>query len=389
MEHTWLLEFCKTDRQREVIAALIEHKTQVKAAQALKIGERGLRKHIKRVKGYAANKAVAPEHGLDRQVPDGYKLKGFSDMRTNGEGKPIWYKVDADKERQEEMMLEYIEYVTNDLKPIDLSYIAKPTQCDADLVNFIPLTDTHIGDWAAAEITGEDWDLDIAKSLIPKVVGRAISQAPKAQTGVLALMGDIAHFDSALQAETPHSRHHLDASGTLQTIAPVIADILTHCIGLMLASYNNVVIPIIKGNHDPAATIWLKTFLPRLFANEPRVSFLTDNLEYQAMTFGKVMIGITHGDKIKPDSAPLVFASEFPKLWGDTEFREFHLGDKHHEATKSVKKGVKTYQHTTMGARNRYPKGMGLSSDRELTVCTYHKDMGRVGTVTINAEMVR
>jgi hypothetical protein len=50
---------------------------------------------------------------------------------------------------------------------------------------------------------------------------------------------------------------------------------------------------------------------------------------FQKEKWGKVMLTFAHGDHVKRDKFAKLIASEQPKMWGETVFREVHTGDKH------------------------------------------------------------
>ena len=55
---TWkdLLQYCRTDRQREVVEACAKHGSASKAARALGIHKSSAQENVNRVKAYAARK---------------------------------------------------------------------------------------------------------------------------------------------------------------------------------------------------------------------------------------------------------------------------------------------------------------------------------------------
>ncbi|MGL5566177.1 MAG: hypothetical protein ACRDC4_10670, partial [Plesiomonas sp.] len=104
-----LLEFCQTDRQREVIA-LCEKMTIEKAAKELGINERNVYAMLKRVKALAAKRGHAPNQGIENKLPDGFGIDKISYLQGNGgEVKLKWVKASIDAEEQLAMMREVVE----------------------------------------------------------------------------------------------------------------------------------------------------------------------------------------------------------------------------------------------------------------------------------------
>jgi hypothetical protein len=99
------------------------------------------------------------------------------------------------------------------------------------------------------------------------------------------------------------------------------------------------------------------------------------------------MLGVHHGHKVKNEQLPLLFAAQFPQMWGETTKREIHCGHRHHRDEKEYN-GVTVIQHPTIAARDAYAARGGWIADRSVQSITYHKRFGQVGRVTICPEML-
>ena len=118
-----LLQFCKTERQREVISRGEEGISQRAIAKELGIAKSTIVSHLEAVKGHATRQGYSPEHDYTHPVPDGFTVKGVSTY-YNDEGKPVgqWVKSLSDKERQLELLIERMENSLDSVKPF------KPTK---------------------------------------------------------------------------------------------------------------------------------------------------------------------------------------------------------------------------------------------------------------------
>ncbi len=116
------------------------------------------------MKGKAAKQGHSPDHDMIHTVPDGFSVKGVSTY-YNDEGKPVgqWVKSASDKERQFEMLCERIELSLQDIEPFDPQ--AKPQGTDDNLLSLLTITDFHLGMYAYAAESGEDWDVKIARDV--------------------------------------------------------------------------------------------------------------------------------------------------------------------------------------------------------------------------------
>ncbi|WP_297803372.1 LysR family transcriptional regulator [uncultured Brevundimonas sp.] len=92
-----LANYATTDKQRECLAAVLEHGSQRAAAKALGIAQSGLNDHLKRLKAHAARKGYAPGH-FASGVPEGY-LQGKVTVQRNahGEVERTWERMSPDQ----------------------------------------------------------------------------------------------------------------------------------------------------------------------------------------------------------------------------------------------------------------------------------------------------
>jgi hypothetical protein len=99
------------------------------------------------------------------------------------------------------------------------------------------------------------------------------------------------------------------------------------------------------------------------------------------------MLGVHHGHKVKNEALPLLFAAQFPEVWGRTTKREIHCGHRHHRDEKEYNGGT-VVQHPTLAARDAYAARGGWIAERAAWAMTYHKAFGPVGRVCISPEML-
>ncbi len=85
------------------------------------------------------------------------------------------------------------------------------------------------------------------------------------------------------------------------------------------------------GNHSFVPEMMLCEVLKAWFKDCPDVSFMDSPADRQYLEWGKVGLGFCHGDKTKAPKSAMLFAAEAAKIWGRTEFREFHTGHYHVE----------------------------------------------------------
>ncbi len=237
------------------------------------------------------------------------------------------------------------------------------------------------------ETGGEDWDLAIAERTLTDCFLEMIATAPPAAVGIGNQLGDWLHFDS-LVPETPTSRHILDADGRFPKVVEAGVRVLRRVIDAALKRHESVRVYMHEGNHDPAASVWLRTLFAALYENETRVTVVNSPEVYLAYQHGDVMIGFHHGHLAKNQALPLLFAAKFPEIWGSTTAgRYIHVGHRHHVDEKEHP-GVNVIQHPTLAAPDAYAARGGWLSKRQASGITYHARFGEYRRTVIVPEMV-
>lgn len=379
-----LIQFCKTDRQREVIEAIIECGSQRKAGEKLGICKGTVTGIVDKVKRHAALLGHSPEHDMTHTVPDGYKVKGVSTLYSNGVVKAQWVKSSADDERRYQMMLEAVEALKEELPHY------KPIHCEAggnaDLLNVYVITDFHLGCKAWHEETGADWDMDIAENLLVNWFSTAISHAPMSELAILANIGDFMHWDG-MEAVTPQHKHILDADTRFQKLVRTAIRVIRKVINMLLKKHQKVHVLMADANHDPASGAWMRELLASVYQDEPRITVDTSADTYYCFEHGNTSLFFHHGHKRGIQDVDRVFAGKYRQVFGRTKYAYAHLGHLHSNEVKESQLMI-VERHRTLSAPDAYAAKGGWISGRDAKVITYSKKYGEVSRLTINPEMV-
>jgi hypothetical protein len=354
----------------EAIRLIEEYGSPTAAAEASGI-KRGTLEHRQRV-------------GLARRA--GMIVTGRSTLTDLRTGEPVmeWVKESLDRQKvAEAQQAAYAALAAELPRP---NPVAPPELCDELLCNLYTYSDFHLGMLAQEEEGGADWDLKIAESTLQDSFAMMIAQSPAAHTAILNIQGDMLHTDGLLPV-TPAHRHILDADGRFSRIVAVAIRSIRHLVNLALEKHQHVHVVICEGNHDEASSVWLRLMFQALYELEPRVSVNASELPFYVFQFGATMLGFHHGHKVKNEQLPLLFAAQFPEVWGSTKRRAIHCGHRHHCDEKEYN-GVTVVQHPTIAARDAYAARGGWIADRAVQSITYHKQWGQVGRVWITPEML-
>ena len=371
--------------QGERLDAVNLYGTYTKAATALGVTQTAIRQSIAIMERNAAKQGYAPEHDMSRTVPDGFQVKGVSTY-YNADGKPIgqWVKSSADDVRRKELMEEAFVAMADELPRLEsMNYQGVPM---STLCNLYVMTDCHVGMLAWHREGGADWDLKIAERVLTGCFEQMVMSSPQAGTGIVAQLGDWLHSDGLLPV-TPTSHHILDQDGRFSKIVQVSIRILRRLVDFALVRHEKVIILMAEGNHDMASSVWLRIMFKALYEKEPRVQVIDSELPFYVYQHGKTMISFHHGHIKKNDSLPILFASQYPKVWGETTKRYAHTGHRHHVEEKEHS-GMTVIQHPTLAARDAYAARGGWMAERQVSAITYHEQFGQVSKITVIPEML-
>ena len=378
-----LLEHC-TERQREILLAVEEHGTQRAAAEALGLAHGTVGDIVAAAKKRAARQGYAPGHWTGGVAP-GF-LTGKVTVAVNaktGEVERYWQRQHPEANEKLAAMRAACDAMKEELPRVKAA--PGPDSVDAALCNLAVFSDYHIGMLAWEREGGANWDLKIAESLLLASFIHMIESAPKAKTCVLCLQGDQMHVDSLLPL-TPAHHHVLDADGRFSKIVGAAVRVIRRLISHALAKHEQVHLIICEGNHDESGSVWMRHMFAALYEDEPRLTVNDSELPFYVHQHGETMLAFHHGHKVKNEQLPMLFAAQFPKVWGATTKRFAHCGHRHHVDEKEYA-GMTVVQHPTLAARDAYAARGGWISDRAASIITYHSKFGQVARNTVTPEM--
>lgn len=365
-----LLDFCYTDRQREVISAYIEHGSANKAAKQLKIARETVTASINRVKRAAALKGWSPEHDMTHATSPVHVAKGTSTL-YNEDGKPIlqWVKTSLQHDAAMQVMREAMEELKADIKPAKPVKLVNKRQLD-ELLTLYPLTDIHFGMRAWAEETGANWDLEIAEQTVLAAVSHLIASSPDSATGFFLQLGDALHYDGMLPV-TPTNNHVLDADSRLQKVVRTVIRVFRTTISMLLAKHEKVIVLHAQGNHDLSSSVWLQEVFAALYENEPRIEVIVSPNPYYAHVHGEILLGAHHGHKrSKPSDLIAIFNDQFRHLAGGTKRTYIHTGHLHSDMLDGFG-STRVERHETLASMDAHAAHGGWRSTRSMKAITY------------------
>ena len=171
-----------TARQAGAIDALIALGSILEAAEQLGITPSRLRGLLSEARKRAAQKGYAPEADLNKPQPDPFSVKGVSHYYTRDDetGEMVlraqWVKTDRDKDGRAAALLDALQNVAEPLQGKS-TYVEPPEHADEDLMCVYPMGDPHIGMFASALETGEDFNLELGEQHLMAAVDHLVALA--------------------------------------------------------------------------------------------------------------------------------------------------------------------------------------------------------------------
>lgn len=111
-----------------------------------------------------------------------------------------------------------------------------------------------------------------------------------------------------------------------------ICDLIIESIFKLRTVCNNLIVPMIKGNHDEDKIAVLGYWLSKRFEHDSSVQVDFSRKQRKYIHLGQNLLGFAHGDKEKSKIAqmPLIMATEQKIAWGNSIHRKMYMGDLHH-----------------------------------------------------------
>ena len=180
----------------------------------------------------------------------------------------------------------------------------------------------------APETGGENYDSKIAAELYLAAVDALIARtsAFTFEQVVLPVGHDFFHSDS--KSGTTTKGTPLDNDSRFHKTFVVGRKLVTEAIE-RLRKIAPVSVVIVPGNHDTMAAFHLGDSLECLYHNTKDVEIRNEPIPRKYVSYGKTLILFTHGHSGKKPDYPLLMATEQPKLFGESLFREIHSGHTH------------------------------------------------------------
>lgn len=254
--------------------------------------------------------------------------------------------------------------------------VAAPEAVLDDLCTVYPIMDAHVGMHAwGRETGGDDYDLKHAAQDMRHAFAKVLAITPASRRAVLLVGGDYFHSDDT-RAETPASKHKLDMDGRFFKVIDVGIGILAETVNRLLRKHEDVLVKVLRGNHDPHSHLTLTFALSERYRDDPRVTVDKDPRDLFMHQWGKCAIFAHHGDKGKPQQMALYLSDVCP-FWSEARHRHYFTGHVHHDQARDY--GPLRWESLrAFCPPDAYAASMGYGGRRALQSITFHRQDGLV-----------
>lgn len=365
------LEFA-TPRQRAIAEAVLKHGTYAAAAASLGLNGSSVFMSMERLKRSAAKKGYYPEGDATRPTIPGQYLKGISTCYDrNGAISQQWVLQRADRDLMEEIAREIAETLVQDIKPLKL--VPAPKVVDTDImVNYV-IADLHLGMYAWAEETGDDYDCQIACDVLGTAMQKLISRMPASETAIISQLGDYIHINDTTN-ETPKHKNKLDVDTRWSRVVQIGISLYKNAINLALQKHKFVKVFNVAGNHDEHTSLLVGAAIAEAYANNPRVEIVNTAYPYYYHQFGNTLIGLGHGHLAKPSELGAIMLTDMKPVISQCDFFYWLTGHIHHKTSEEF--GWYMYEtFDTLAAKDAHAAAR-YRAGRSMTAIVYHKEYG-------------
>lgn len=203
----------------------------------------------------------------------------------------------------------------------------------------IDMPDIHFGRLTWAEESGDDYDIKLAYHSVHKVLDELLGwvEGRPIEKILLPIGNDFFNVNSKTNTTVRGTPQQEDTrwSKTFTKGRKLAQEMIEKCV--QVAPTEVLIIP---GNHDEEKTFYLGELLTVKYENHPNITVDNSPKTRKYRLYGTNLVGFAHGYDEKLVKLPSLMALDEPKLWGQSEYREFHTGDKHHKFDTSENPGV-------------------------------------------------
>jgi hypothetical protein len=375
-----LVDYAKTDRHREAMQVWEEcGRNSARAAGILGISQSTMRDYVSITKNTAAAAGYSENWDASRHVPEGEMVIGRSIYTADDEGNKAWLKTrrTMTEAARDKALQGFVDGLTKGVKPYKPKAKPKTKKFATDLLPTIVIGDAHFGMRAdARETKARDYDTKIASNDMLAAIEYLVDAAPASDQALLVNVGDFIHANGS--SGTTFGGTKLDVDTRIEVVLEIAAQTFLFAIDKLLAKHKSCVVVMARGNHDSDTAIALALILKFYYSKEPRVTILDPHGFFHTVQFGKNLLAVHHGDKVKAVKLGAILPKMLPEQWSSTVYRKWLVGHIHHQNAIETDNGVFVEAFGTLAPPDSWHAGAGYGSSSVMNQVVFHRDGGEV-----------
>jgi hypothetical protein len=298
-----------------------------------------------------------------------YKGKNYS-INVKGENEVFKY---------EDFKEDFIGTV-KDLRPNHIQIIRTESDEESHCLLIDP-ADLHVNKLCDAFETGEEYNSQIAvqrcrdgvASIIQKSKGFNIDKI------ILIVGNDVLNTDNTKSSTTKFTQQdtHLKWFSAFLMAKQLYIDVIE-----TLVSIANLEIVYNVSNHDEMSGFFLMDSLYSWYNQHPNIEFNRSPAHRKYTTYGKNLIGTTHGDGAKQNDLPLLMCHEASNHWHECKHRYWFTHHIHHKTSKDIMSVQIESLRSPSPADSWHHKSGYQHSPLAIEGFIFHKEHGQVARLT-------
>lgn len=204
----------------------------------------------------------------------------------------------------------------------------------------IPPIELHLGKRAHTDDVPEKYDIDIAGKIFNDIIEDILArqEIEQCEKCLLVIGGDF--FNSEFNNETTNGTP-IQNDGRFKKVFKAGIQLYSTAIEALADKFDSIDVKLCVGNHSRAMEFFMYIALQQRYFNCANIVFSDCYRDTQAYRYGNNAIFFSHGDANLKRTIKSIPA-EFPDVWGETVFRELHLGHLHSEIVVNEEGGMIT-----------------------------------------------
>ena len=302
--------------------------------------------------------------------------------------KHYWYKGEhySINVRGENEVFKYEDFkedfigTVKDLRPNHIQIIRTESDEEPHCLLIDP-ADIHVNKLCSAFETGEEYNSQIAVQRVKDGVASIIQKSKGFNIDKIILIvgNDVLNTDNAKNATTKGTSQdvHLKWFDAFIMAKQLYIDVIE-----TLVSIANLEIVYNVSNHDEMSGFFLMDSLYSWYNQHPNIEFNRSPSHRKYTTYGKNLIGTTHGDGAKQNDLPLLMCHEASNHWHECRHRYWFTHHVHHKTSKDIMSVQIESLRSPSPADSWHHKSGYQHSPLAIEGFIFHKEFGQVARLT-------